>query len=68
MRIEAGLTSRGRVPKGKPCPFISICLRVDERCPSEANTKDNDFSCALARGLSIDKDVRDDLIKDVEVE
>ena len=39
----------GRIPAGKPCPFLTECgLRMD-RCPSPEALKENPFSCAAAR-------------------
>lgn len=45
----------GKIPKGKACPFATECERIIERCPTETNKKDNDFSCALARLISATK-------------
>lgn len=45
----------GDIPKEKPCLFVDRCTAfVEGRCPSETNLKNVAYSCAFARGLSLD--------------
>lgn len=39
----------GCIPAGKTCPFLKDCGFKFEACPTPANLKDKDFSCAAAR-------------------
>lgn len=39
----------GMIPAGQPCPFHNICQFRLDRCPSDQQVKDVDFSCAAAR-------------------
>ncbi len=62
---KVGLTARGWIPANNVCPFID-CGCKNERCPSEDNIYDQDFSCAFSRGWAICyKDVFSD-DKDIE--
>lgn len=48
----------GNIPAGKPCPFLKECKMVFDRCPTEDNPKNIDFSCAGARGFSICREIK----------
>ena len=43
----------GRIPVGKPCPFLSECKAVNQNCPKEGAFKQVPFSCAFARGFDM---------------
>lgn len=45
----------GKIPAGKPCPFEKKCGHPLPKCPVEGKPREVDFSCALARGLSLCK-------------
>jgi len=46
---------RGKIPKGEGCPFYDKCNTSinRSRCPTTETPFDNDFSCGLARGISL---------------
>ena len=43
----------GNIPEGQPCPWDGNCTMQNERCPTAANPKPNDYSCAFARMHSL---------------
>ena len=43
----------GKIPAGKPCPFLDSCSSRNEDCPSDDNLKEKDFPCPAARAHSI---------------
>jgi hypothetical protein len=50
----------GRIPVGKPCPFLAKCPMASERCPGfEGQLKPVAYSCAAARGFSICMEPKD---------
>lgn len=49
-----GLT-KGNIQAQRSCPFINECRAfVLSKCPSEKHLKQTPYSCAFARGLSLD--------------
>ncbi len=46
----------GNIPAGNACPFAGNCTMQNERCPTDGNTKPNDYSCGAARLHSIYKE------------
>lgn len=47
----------GNIPKGDACPFISFCPEKRENCPTVERPKGVNFSCGLARFISMVKNI-----------
>lgn len=51
-----GLT-KGTIPPCKPCPFVNECRAfIKNKCPNDKYVMNTSYSCAFARGLSLDKE------------
>jgi hypothetical protein len=38
----------GKIPRGKPCPWLSLCQLKNEDCPTIEHPNENDLSCGMA--------------------
>lgn len=47
------LTFDGKIRKGKTCPYLKRCSMKTDNCPTRGKTKENQFSCAVARMFKI---------------
>lgn len=46
----------GKIPVGKPCPFLSECSMINNHCPTDEEPKAEAYSCATARMHSLLKE------------
>ena len=45
----------GAVPAGNACPFIATCKYRLSKCPTDTALHDKQYSCSVARLLSLSK-------------